>query len=324
MTCKAASYPSPLKKGATIGVISPASGIKNPQSLDKGQRLLEELGFKVVLHPQNNLSWGQLAGGDEARAQAIMDMFSDGSIDAILCARGGNGSIRLLELLDYDLISRNPKPFIGFSDVTALLNAFHTRCGMITYHGPMLSSSFGNEYAPDTLKDFLHVLANAGSETVLKFTDVEVLTPGMAEGTLIGGNLMMLQSIAGTPYGWSGDKAILFIEDVDEMLYRLDRTLRHLHLSGILTGVAAVLVGKMNNIPDTETSFMRPDERPYGPNFRQIMKDIFPNVPLALDIPCGHNPYITTFPVGAPARILLSDNTATMTLLSKYQNSFDQ
>lgn len=313
---KIATYPKPFQRGDTIGVISPASATKDFQTLERGKRLLEQQGFRVVLHPQNNLSWGQLAGSDEARANAIMEMFSDPSINAILCARGGNGSIRLLEMLDYDVIARNPKIFIGFSDITALLHAFHTRSGLVTYHGPMLSSNFGVDHAPQTLDDFLKVLTQAGQETTLDFPGVEILTPGEAEGVLLGGNVTLLQNIAGTPYGWSGEGAILFIEDVDEILYRFDRTLRHFHLAGLLRGVAAVLVGEMTNVPDTETSFKRAGERPYGPTFRQILQELFPDVPLAVNLPCGHGPYTTTFPVGAHARVVLDDRGLRISFLA--------
>src|ERR1700722_4915984 len=126
-------FPPPLKKGATIGVVAPGSAGK-PELLAKGRKIFERLGYTVVIHPQCYQRAGQLAGDDTQRAQAIMDMFANPSVDAIVCARGGNGSIRLLDKLDYKLIKRNPKPFVGYSDITVLLQAINKRCGFVTYH----------------------------------------------------------------------------------------------------------------------------------------------------------------------------------------------
>src|SRR6202012_3946472 len=132
------------KPGGTIGVVSPARWAK-PEYIDAGKRLLKKHGFEVVVHAQNYLKEGQLGGSDAARAEAIMDMFLDRTIDAVICARGGTRSLRLVDKLDYKLIKRNPKPFIGFSDITVLLQAITRRCGFATYHGPMFVS-FADEY----------------------------------------------------------------------------------------------------------------------------------------------------------------------------------
>ncbi len=301
-------YPKPFPEGGTIGIVSSGSATKDPTGLSAGKTRLEALGYRVVVHPQNYLQWkdGQLAGDDVARAEAIMDMFRDPSIGAILSARGGNGSIRLLNLLDYDVIRQNPKPFIGFSDITVLLNAIYRQTGMVTYHGPMLSFNFGNAPDAQTIGDFQNVLSNIGKPVQLNYA-TQTLAPGEAKGVLLGGNLTMLQSILATPYDWPHDQpTILFFEDVEEVLYRLDRTLQHMKLAGKFKNVVAVLVGEMVNIPDGETSAMRAGERKYGPSFEDILQGIFPHVPIAMNLPFGHGKTMTTLPVGGGAQVNIS------------------
>ena len=134
-----AKFPPPLKPGGSIGVISPGRWPK-PEWIDKGKALLKKHGYQVVVHAQNYHKEGQLGGPDAVRAEAIMDMFMDRTIDAVICARGGTGSLRLLDKLDYKVIKKNPKPFMGYSDITVLLQSITKKCGFVTYHSPMLAS----------------------------------------------------------------------------------------------------------------------------------------------------------------------------------------
>ncbi|MDP9127368.1 MAG: LD-carboxypeptidase [Pseudomonadota bacterium] len=294
-----ATFPPPLKAGGTIGVVSPASW-SEPDTLARLTGLLESLGYQVVIHQQNYLRYGRLAGTDAARAEALMDMFTDPTIDAILCARGGvGGSIRIAEALDYRLIKRNPKPFVGFSDITFLLQAITKRCGFVTYHGPVgLWLTRGHD--PKTLDELFLMIGSARKPYNLHISSVQCLRPGRAEGRLVGGNMTLLQALIGTPYDWSGKDAILFLEDVDEVLYKLDRTLRHFRLAGKLKDVRAVLVGEMAGLTDGDS------EKPFGRSLTQILTDIFPpGIPLGMNFPCGHSSYLTTLPVGAPVELSL-------------------
>ena len=306
------NFSKPLKNGATIGIVAPASA-GDPDILAKGRRVLEEHGYRVVIHPQCYQRIGQLAGTDEDRASALMAMFRDPAIDAIMCARGGNGSIRLLDKLDYPLIKQNPKPFIGYSDITLFLQAISKNCGFVTYHGPMLAS-FGRDFDPRTADDFFAHIESERGLSRLAVPDVDILVSGEAEGVLVGGNMTLLQNMVGTAYDWSGRDAILFLEDVDEVLYRIDRTLQHFRLAGKFQNIRAVIFGDMIDVPDDETSHMREGERPYGRNIRQILEDnLPPNIPVCMNFPCGHGKHITTLPIGASVKLALGKHGAVMT-----------
>ncbi|MFY9288875.1 MAG: LD-carboxypeptidase [Alphaproteobacteria bacterium] len=302
-----AQFPPSLKKGGTIGIVAPACHARSDWN-KKGRALLEKQGYQVVFHAQNKLRDGQLGGPDKARAKALLDMFSDPRIDAIFCARGGNGSIRLLDKLDYKKIKRHPKPLVGFSDITLLLQSITKRCGFVTYHGPMMWN-FAHKHDPRTLTDLLKLLS--GGKKRSQSFKVKTERPGHAKGILVGGNIALLQSLIGTANDWSGKGSILFLEDTDEPLYRLDRMLRHMMQAGKFKGVKAVLVGEMTNISDGESGHVRKGDKPYGKSLRQIILDVVPeNIPLCFDFPCGHGEYLTTLPVGARTTLTLSKGKA--------------
>lgn len=306
-------FPSALKPGSTIGIIAP-SRAANPEWTKKGKAFLEKNGYRVVLHPQLKLKDGQLGGSDAQRAKAIMDMFKDKKIDAIMCARGGTGAIRLLDKLDYKLIKKNPKPFIGFSDITNLLQAINRKCGFPTFHGPLLWN-FAHDYDKRTATDFLSLLQNQNKEFTQYFSKVDVVRAGNAKGILTGGNITMLQRLIGTPYEWPSKGSILFIEDVDEVIYKLAEKLQHMKLAGKFTGLRAVIVGEMVDIADGESGFARPGEKPYGHSFREILMDLLPsNIPVCFNFPCGHGKFLTTLPVGASAKLVLNSKGAELTI----------
>jgi len=309
----AAVFPPPLKPGGTIGVVSPGRWPK-PEWIAHSKVLLEARGYAVVVHAQIYLKDGQLAGSDAARAEAIMDMFADRTIDAVICARGGTGSIRLLDKLDYKTIKKNPKPFIGYSDITVLLQAINKRCGFVTYHGPMLVSFAGNN--DPRMLDELLAMVGGKKNLRLRFPDVDCVRPGRVEGNLIGGNITLLEYLIGTPYDWSAKDAILFIEDTEEVIYKMADKLQHLKLAGKFAGVRAVVVGDMVDILDGETGFARKGDRPFGKKLRDIFLDILPpDVPLCFDFPCGHGKYHTTLPFGAPVKLTLDARGVDMTII---------
>jgi muramoyltetrapeptide carboxypeptidase len=298
--------PPPLKKGGVIGIVSPAR-TPHPEWIKKGRATLEKRGYRVVVHPQNYLKAGQLAGSDRERADAVMDMFSNPSINAIMCARGGTGAIRIVDLLDYKIIKRNPKPFVGFSDITCLLQAIRVKTGMVTYHGPMLWN-FAHSHDARTEGD-LFTQIGAGKKPKLK-VKATCVRPGKAEGKLVGGNLSRIEILTGTDYDIPSKNTILFIEDVDEALYKLDIKLQHLRLAGKLKGLRGVIVGEMVDISDGETGHDKRTGNPYGRSLKQILLDnLPPNIPLCMGFPCGHGKYITTFPVGARVSVNVRKNS---------------
>ena len=301
--------PPPLKKGGTIGVVSPSRWPK-PEWLNTGKSLLEAQGYKVFIHPQNYLKDGQLAGSDAARIDAIMDMFADPTVDAIICARGGTGANRIVDGLDYKFIKKHPKPFVGFSDITVLLNAIQQRCGFATYHGPMLWN-LAHPHHPRVVGDLLAVISGKKSGRSLAHSKVPTIRAGKVRGRLVGGNIGLLEVLMGTPFDWSAKDSILFLEDVDEPLYKIDRSLQHLRMAGKFKSVRAVLVGEMVDLVDGESGFNRKGERPYGRSLQEMFQKVLPpDVPLCMNFPCGHGKNITTLPLGAMVEVTLRGNAA--------------
>jgi len=303
-------FPPPLKPGGTIGFVSPGRWPEQAW-IDKPKAFFESRGYRVVVHKQNYMQDGQLAGSDKARAEAIHDMFVDAAIDAVLCVRGGTGSLRVLDLLDYELIKIHPKPFIGFSDITLVLQVITQRCGFVTYHGPLGWNFAQPKNDPRTVSDLFAVVGKEKGAATLRYPEVECARAGKAEGVLAGGNISLLQNLIGTPYDWSGKNAILFIEDVEEALYKIDRKLNQFRMAGKFDDVRAVLVGEMVDIADSETGYAREGEKPYGRTLQQIVEEHVPsNIPLGFNFPCGHGNYITTLPIGASARLSLGAHGA--------------
>lgn len=307
-----AAFPPLLKAGGTIGVVAPSRRAE-PRWLAAMERRLRELGYEVVIHDQCYLHYGTLAGSDAARAEAINDMFGDRTIDAIFCARGGTGAMQLLDRLDYELIESNPKPYVGFSDSTALLHAITNRTGMVTFHGPM-GWNFGEEQYLKQTEDELFMMIGEGAEPrCLSFPDIEIEREGGARGRLVGGNMSLLQSLIGTPFDWSGRDAVLFIEDIEEPLYKLDRILAQMRMSGKFEGVRAVLVGEMIGILDEKPDLDPAEHTIYGQTMKEIvLKHLPPDVPLAFQVPCGHGRHLATFPVGACVEVNLATGQSEM------------
>lgn len=239
------ALPPRLLPGQTIGLISP-SGPASPAVVEAARVRLSQEGFRTVVGRHALDVRGYLAGNDADRAADVHAMFVDPDIHAVLCVRGGYGAMRLLDALQYDLIRRYPKIFVGYSDVTALHLAFYHRAGFVTFHGPM-ATAIAKDDGHDlhqllravTLPQPLGPLVNPPGAP-----EIEPLVPGAAEGTLIGGNLALLTSLLGTPYLPPFSGAVLFIEDIVDHLYRLDRKLVHLRLAGVLEQVAGIVVGE--------------------------------------------------------------------------------
>ena len=294
--------PKPLVPGGTIGLLSPsgpvtAAGATTPQHIELTRRRLLGVGFRTVVAPHALDVRGYLAGGDAGRVADLHAMFADPSIDAILCVRGGYGAHRLLGALDYDLLRAHPKVFIGYSDITALHLALHTQCRFVTFHGPMATALS----RPDS-HDFLECLrAVARPEPLGALANppgappIETLVAGEAEGELIGGNAALVTALLGTPYQPEFRGRILFLEDLGDRLYRLDRKLVHLRLAGVLEQVSGIVIGECRY----------PAEPPPGLSLREILDDLVVPIgkPAIYGLACGHGEYHLTLPVGVRARL---------------------
>ena len=294
-------HPQHLEPGSTLGIIAPASAPPDPKNVDRAIAALEKLRFKTKLAKNVHKRLGFLAGSDRERAADVMQMFTDKKVDGIICVRGGYGTARLLPLLDYAAIKRNPKIFVGYSDITSLHCAFLVKSNLISFHGPMLNSDFAHDDMPAfTTQSFLRMLMRPepyGDIAAGYDGRVKTLRGGMAQGQLIGGNLSILCASLGTPWQPPFRDRILFFEDVDEVPYRFDRMLTQLLNAGLLQQVAGIAIGINHDCFDPKAK----DAKEY----RQTMEDVFRDrllpleVPLVMNLPFGHVPINATLPVGA-------------------------
>ena len=311
----AAIRPARLKAGDTVGLVAPANATFNSYELDIARDSLTALGLNVRVGEHLRDRHGYLAGRDRDRAADINGFFEDSSVAAVLPIRGGWGSARLLPLLDYDAIRRNPKVIVGYSDVTALLTAIHARTGLVTFHG---ANGMGrwDQYSLDFFRRVLFDGEAVTFTNTPKFSDTNVLTPvqyrtqtirpGTARGRLLGGNLSVLAGIVGSPYLPDWDDAILFLEDVGEAIYRVDRMLTTLKLAGILGRIRGFVFGTCSEC-DPGSGFG-------ALTFEELWADhIAPlNIPAWSGAMIGHGMPQWTLPVGAEVAIDASAGTIRM------------
>ncbi len=243
--------PVPLNQGDTVALVSPSGATDERLSLQLAQEVMQALGFRVKTGEHYAARYGHLAGTDEERAGDLNAMFADDEVQAIVCVRGGSGAAHLLPLLDYDAIRRNPKVLLGYSDITALHSAIHAKTGLVTFHGPIGAGSwnrfnvdqFRRMFFQRELMQYENVL-DAGDELVPRKNRTLTITGGKARGELIGGNLAVLTGLAGSSYLYDFDGKILFLEDVSEAPYRIDRMFSTLKLIGALDRIAGFIFGQ--------------------------------------------------------------------------------
>lgn len=243
--------PRPLAPGDTVALVSPSSAVSDPFDLQLAREVMEALGLRVVTGAHYAERRGHLAGSDAERAGDLNAAFADPDVAAIVCTRGGSGAARLLPLLDYEAIRANPKALLGYSDVTALHCAIQARTGLVTFHGPIGTGSWNRFNADQFRRVFFERelmryenRIEAGDELVPRRNRTRTLVPGQARGRLLGGNLTVLTALAGSPYLPDFDGAILFLEDVSEAPYRVDRMLTTLRLMGVLDRIAGFVFGE--------------------------------------------------------------------------------
>ena len=283
--------PPALKKGDLIGIMSPSTRV-DKKSLTPALRMLADYGFDIEIHPQTLKKYKSSAGTREEKLAALSDLFSRKDIKAVFASGGGNHSLDLLDGVDYKLIARKPKIFMGFSDTTALLNAFNARAGLVTFHGPVLKW-LPKVDDPDIVFDLL-----AGEKINFKTDDAFSLRNGVVTAPLVGGNLAMFNALLGTPYMPRLDGAILFLEDINEELSHLDRVFTRMRLAGVLDKIAGLVLGQFTDCKDT-------GHTPYGFKFEDILAKNFGmlKIPVVMNMPFGHCPELCAVPIGTPVRL---------------------
>lgn len=303
--------PKALPKGGTIGLIAPASPQRDEARLERGVRYLERCGYRVV--PGANLHRrhaGYLAGTDDERLADLHAMFANPAIDAIMCARGGYGTPRLLASVRWSVIRRHPKIFVGFSDTTALQLAIWRRCGLVTFSGALPSVDMADGFDPRSEEQFWRILTSRRPMGVLPASPAAIpVRYGSAGGPLLGGNLSLMSTLLGTPWSPSYKGALVVTEDVGEEPYRVDRLLTHLRLAGVWKHAAGVAFGAFTPSPlRTSTTPDRPME--------EVLAEQAPFVegPVLRGLPYGHETYKYTLPIGLPASMQVTKDKASLRL----------
>lgn len=305
-------YPPALKEGDTIAIVAPAGPLQR-ERVELARQRLEDLGFEVSIPSGLYRQRGYLAGRDEERADELMAAFLDPRVKAILPGTGGYGTTRIVDQLDYEAIRRHPKILLGFSDITGLHLAIHKKTGLVTFHGPNLMWGLGSKEGQDPFaakyqwralleKEYRTEEGKPSAsgyvyEIPSEATAIEVLAPGIARGRLTGGNLSLISPLIGTEYEIETDGRILFIEDVHEEPYRIDRYLSHLRLAGKLDRLAGVIIGVF--------SHCEPEDPARSLSLKEVFQDYFADlgVPVIMNFPVGHIRNNATFPIGVLAEL---------------------
>lgn len=291
--------PRSITRTSRVAVLA-ASSPSELDRIDAAKRNLESYGLRVTL-AANIAAHGQrsyLAGTDDERVEELNRFLNSDEYDAFLFARGGYGAMRILDRIDYDAIRRNPRPIIGFSDVTALHQAIAVKCNVAAFHGPMVNLDFFNGLSPDIDRWFWSLLGGDAPLTH-RFAPEQVLREGEAEGVLFGGCLSLTTALMGTPYDFWIDDGIWFWEDVDEPVYRIDRMLTHLRLSGRFDKIRGVVIGKLKGCGD-DASLV------------DLLHETFHSVPVVRDLPFGHHGDNLLMPIGAPVRLSTAETALTV------------
>lgn len=293
--------PNHLRKGDLIGLISPASSPDNLEKINEGVKYFERLGYRVIVGKNVGKYRGYLAGKDEERVEDLHSMFNNKDVKAIFCVRGGYGSIRLLDKIDFNLIKRNPKIFVGYSDITTLQLAIFRKTGLVTFSGPMAAVDFAGEVNPYTEEVFWRMVTSTKPFGKLKNPESEricCLNKGEAKGILLGGNLSLITSLIGTPFMPDFTKAILFMEEVDEKPYRIDRMLAQLKLNKIFDKVSGIILCNFTNCEET-------DSNKKSLSLNDVIGDYFEQLkkPVVYNLAYGHINPKNTMPIGVKASI---------------------
>ncbi len=290
--------PKALKPRGTLGLVAPAGRVDSNLLL-KGVSRLETLGYRIILGKHLEKASRFFAGTDKERAEDVQDMLLNREVDALLCARGGVGAARMIPFLDAKALAQTPKIFVGLSDITSVLLYMNKVLAWVSFHGPMAATQFGGEHSPLLEEHFFRILA--GEMLAMRYEGVSALRPGQAEGLLTGGCLTLICTTIGTPYEIDTRDKILFIEDINEAPFRIDRMLSYLKSLGKFDGIRGLVFGQMPQCS--------PDVLP------EIILDIVgeSRIPILFGFPSGHGDSLATLPFGINVR--LDADAGTLTLL---------
>lgn len=290
--------PPRLRKGDVVGLVAPAGPILNEENFHAGVRMLREIGFEVKYSPEITRCAGYLAGSDSERAVEFEDLWGDDDVKAILAVRGGYGSLRMLPLLDMDLFRSHPKIFMGFSDICVLHTAIFKHTGLVTFHGPMVTTLAKAD--KNSVHSFFETLTQKQPQSIPN-KGIEILVNGSIKGKLLGGNLACMTHLLATPYDLPWDGCILFFEDVNEAPYRIDRMLTQLKAAGKFDHVAGILLGSFNECGDQELIWER------------VLDLVDTKIPVWGNFPIGHGEQNFTLPLGV--EVEMDGNSGTLHFL---------
>ena len=305
MGSKAPIRPPRLAPGSRVALVAPAGPLLERDDLVRAEALCRALGYEPLLGSNTAERYGYFAGTDEQRLGDLNGALRDPDVSAVWCIRGGYGTTRILDRVDFDALTRRPKPLIGYSDITAILNAATRSSGVVTFHAPMARgamppfsrSHFERVLAAPEAAGRLGRLPDAPDVLLPRENRIATLRGGVAEGPLVGGNLTLIQCLVGTPHFPEMDGAILFLEDVGEDLYRVDRMLAHLRMIGALDRLAGIAVGRFTEL--------KREMSDGALGFDEVLATYFLplGVPVAYGFPVGHIDDQWTLPLGVRARL---------------------
>jgi muramoyltetrapeptide carboxypeptidase len=281
---------APMLPGARVALVAPSGILPDPVHIDRAADNVRSFGWVPVAGENVARLHGYLAGTDEERLADFNRALRDETVDAIWCIRGGYGAMRILPGIDYDALRKRPRPLIGFSDITALHAAVHRECGIVSFHGPTARGTM-SEFSRDSFGRAMIEQADSCGRA----PDARVLKPGRARGRLAGGNLALITALMGTPWSIDFDGAILVIEDIDEAIYRVDRMMRQLLLSGALSRCEAIIAGDFRP-PSGETA---EQNRALDEVLGEVAEEA--GIPCLAGAPFGHIEDQWTLPLGAVA-----------------------
>ena len=296
--------PKKLQKGDTIGILAVSGRIKEYENIEKAKTFLEEQGYKVVVSDTCKTYHNYMAGNsDEDCLDALYSFFEDKSIDAILCARGGYGTLRLLNKIDWNVIKNNPKIFAGYSDITILLNMIFKNTGLITFHSPMANGDFANEIQSLTVENFFKTLS--GETTNYQAEYYNTFYQGVTDGILWGGNFASLISLCGLDFV-PKTNLVLFLEDLNEPIYKIDRMLTQLfNIKEAREHIKGIAIGEFKDIED---------KRKLDELFQDFANEL--KIPMCDGFMITHNKIKDTLPVGAD--VIFNSNNGRIIIKDKY------
>lgn len=296
--------PDRLRPASTIGIVSPSYWI-DKDTLIKTSEIFKNLNYKLIYGKSIYAKDGPFAGSPQLRADDIHAMFLDSSVDAILCARGGYGANKVTPLLDYELIKKHPKIFMGYSDITAYLISITKNTELVTFHGPMLSS-YKHGFVEYSYNQMINVLSGNKNINIIPQNEIipHILKPGNGTGPLWGGNMTLIINRLGTNGQINTKKTILFLEDVNEYYYSFERMFIHLKEAGAFDHIAGLIIGELTNMKDEKISFEKSTD--------DIVMDICGSMdfPIVTNFPCGHGTYQATLPISLPVELQLGDRVS--------------